>query len=144
MTSGSSAFVFHNGERLISFPSAADRDSASTSLNNALWQPSVIDSLSSSSSSEQIPQLEPALIPGLLQYSLILAFLCFSHVCFFRSFLPIASLGSQMDSKGSINKLSANTVLIIFVDFADKRANVCAFCVSLQGSNRLFVFILSC
>ena len=45
LTNGSSVFVVHNGERLLSFSSAVDRDSAAASLNRALWQPPIHSSL---------------------------------------------------------------------------------------------------
>jgi hypothetical protein len=40
VTNGASAFVLHNGERLISFASAAERDSVAASVNRVLWLPS--------------------------------------------------------------------------------------------------------
>ena len=87
VTNGSSAFVLHNGERLLSFASAAERDSAAASLNAVLW--ALLSASNSAARKMRMAQIQPAHLPGLvfcchflsafLSYSLCPVFVCFIH-----------------------------------------------------------------
>ena len=63
VSSGASAFVLHNGERLIFFDSAPDRDSAAIALNCVLWGSASTDSDSAAVLKMKMARVNTAHVP---------------------------------------------------------------------------------